>query len=168
MQTHEEATVYVKELDIFSTRKVLENTPAVLSPVKLCDENGFSFWVDQRSKTTCRLKRDSNTVQNGNLRTNRSWFLVYQRVLHQACLIQHPWHLQGRKLIIPSLPQARLPHQPWHLQLCQAKVCLDKNGGDRVIQTYRNGCKSSAKSCVWQSSWMQRLTPVPLINHFRS
>ena len=28
---HEEATVYVKELDIFLTMKVLENTPAVLS-----------------------------------------------------------------------------------------------------------------------------------------
>ena len=31
VQTHEEATVYVKELDIFLTLKVLENTPAVLS-----------------------------------------------------------------------------------------------------------------------------------------
>ena len=31
VQTHEEATVYVKELDIFLTMKVLDNTPAVLS-----------------------------------------------------------------------------------------------------------------------------------------
>ena len=31
VQTHEEATVYVKELDVFLTMKVLENTPAVLS-----------------------------------------------------------------------------------------------------------------------------------------
>ena len=31
VQTHEEATVYVKEFDIFLTMKVLENTPAVLS-----------------------------------------------------------------------------------------------------------------------------------------
>ena len=41
VQTHEEATVYVKELDIF-LMKVLENTPAVLSLGKLCDENGHS------------------------------------------------------------------------------------------------------------------------------
>ena len=34
VQTHEEATVYVKELDIFLAMKVLENTPAVLSLVK--------------------------------------------------------------------------------------------------------------------------------------
>ena len=43
VQTHEEAIVYVKELDIFLTMKVLENTPAVLSLGKLCDENGFSY-----------------------------------------------------------------------------------------------------------------------------
>ena len=43
VQTHEEATVYVKELDIFLTKKVLENTPAVLSLGKLCDENGYSY-----------------------------------------------------------------------------------------------------------------------------
>ena len=42
VQTHEEATVYVKELEIFLTMKVLENTPAVLSLGKLCDENGYS------------------------------------------------------------------------------------------------------------------------------
>ena len=40
VQTHEEAIVYVKELDMFLTMKVLENTPAVLSLGKLCDENG--------------------------------------------------------------------------------------------------------------------------------
>ena len=38
VQTHEEATVYVKELNIFLNVKVLENTPAVLSLGKLCDE----------------------------------------------------------------------------------------------------------------------------------
>ena len=47
VQTQEEATVYVKELDIFLTMKVLENTPAVLSLGKLCDENGYSYeWIN--------------------------------------------------------------------------------------------------------------------------
>ena len=47
VQTHEEATVYVKELDIFLTMKVLEDTPAVLSPRKLCDEHGYSYeWIN--------------------------------------------------------------------------------------------------------------------------
>ena len=49
VQTHEEAIVYVKELDIFLTLKVLENTPAVLSLGKLCDENGHSYeWINGR------------------------------------------------------------------------------------------------------------------------
>ena len=47
VQTHEEAIVYVKELDICLAMKVLENTPAVLSPGNLCDENGYSYeWIN--------------------------------------------------------------------------------------------------------------------------
>ena len=47
VQTQEEAIVYVKELDIFLTMKVLENSPAVLSLGKLCDENGYSYeWIN--------------------------------------------------------------------------------------------------------------------------
>ena len=43
----EEATLYVKELDIFLTMKVFGNTPAVLSLGKLCDENGYSYeWIN--------------------------------------------------------------------------------------------------------------------------
>ena len=43
VQTHEEARVYVKELGKFLTMKVFENTPAVLSLVKLYDETGYSY-----------------------------------------------------------------------------------------------------------------------------
>ena len=47
VQTHEEATVYVKEFDMFLTMKVLEDTPAVLSLGKLCDEHGYSYeWIN--------------------------------------------------------------------------------------------------------------------------
>ena len=39
--------MYVKELDIFLTMKVLDNTPAVLSLGKFCDENGYSYeWIN--------------------------------------------------------------------------------------------------------------------------
>ena len=48
VRTHEEAIVYVKELDKFLTMKV-ENTPAVLSLRKLCDENGYSYeWINDQ------------------------------------------------------------------------------------------------------------------------
>ena len=35
------------KLDIFLTMKVLEDTPAVLSLGKLCDEHGYSYeWIN--------------------------------------------------------------------------------------------------------------------------
>ena len=76
VQTHEEATVYVKELDIFLTMKVLENTPAAFSLGKLCDENGKSYEWMNGQKPHLILKRYSNTVQHGELRSDRgSWFV---------------------------------------------------------------------------------------------
>ena len=68
VQTQEEAIVYVKELDIFLTMKVLENTPAVLSLGKLCDENGYSVeWINGQ-KTTSHSKTDSDILLYGELR----------------------------------------------------------------------------------------------------
>ena len=52
VQTHEEAIVYVKELDFFLTMKVLDNTPAVLSLGKLCVQKRVFLRMDQWSKTT--------------------------------------------------------------------------------------------------------------------
>ena len=58
VQTHVEAIVYVKELDMFLTMKDLENTPAVLSLGKLCDENGYSYeWINGQKP---------HLIKNGN------------------------------------------------------------------------------------------------------
>ena len=47
VQTNEEATVDVKELGFFLAMKVLEDTPAVSSPGKPCDEHGYSYeWIN--------------------------------------------------------------------------------------------------------------------------
>ena len=43
VQTREEATVYVKELDLFVTVMLLRETPAVLSFGKLCEEHGYTY-----------------------------------------------------------------------------------------------------------------------------
>ena len=60
VQTHEEAIVYAKELDIFLTMKVLENTPAVLSLGKLCDENGYSYeWINGQNHISLRTELGS-------------------------------------------------------------------------------------------------------------
>ena len=42
VQTFEEATVYCEELETFLTKKVIENTSAVLLSRKVCDEHGHS------------------------------------------------------------------------------------------------------------------------------
>ena len=76
VQTHEEATVYVKKLDIFLTMQVLEDTPAVLSLGKLCDENGYSYeWINGRKPHLIK-KLDSDTVQQGELLSDRGSWLV--------------------------------------------------------------------------------------------
>ena len=76
VQTHEEATVYVKEFDIFLTIKVLENTPAVLSLGKLCDENGYSHeWINGQKPHLIK-NGYSDTMRHGELRSNRGSRLV--------------------------------------------------------------------------------------------
>ena len=60
VQTHEEAIVYVKELNMFLTMKVLENTPAVLSLGKRCDENGYSYeWINGQKSHLIRIMCDT-------------------------------------------------------------------------------------------------------------
>ena len=55
--------------------KVLENTPAVLSLGKVCDEHRYSYeWINGQ-KTTSHLKRYSDTMQYGELRSDREFFL---------------------------------------------------------------------------------------------
>ena len=71
VQTHEEATVYVKESDKLLIAKVFENTPAVLSLGKFCDENGYSYeWINGQ-KNHISLRRDSENLQYGKLRFYR-------------------------------------------------------------------------------------------------
>ena len=49
VQTHEEATIYVKELFFSWLWKSSKTPPAVLSLGKLCDENGYSYeWINCR------------------------------------------------------------------------------------------------------------------------
>ena len=68
VQTQEEAIVYVEELGMFLTMIVLDNTPAVLSLGKLCDENGYSYeWINGQKphlikdgiRIICKIRRIS-------------------------------------------------------------------------------------------------------------
>ena len=56
VQTRKEATVHVKEEDLFVTVVLLEETPAVLSLGKLCEDHGYTEHWTSGQKTTSHPK----------------------------------------------------------------------------------------------------------------
>ena len=63
--TTEEATVYVKELHLFVPVVLLEDTPAVLSLGKLCEDHGYSYpWTSGQKPHLIKNGRkvECNTV----------------------------------------------------------------------------------------------------------
>ena len=74
VQTHEEATVFVKEFDIFLTLKVLEDTPAVLSLGKLCDEHAYTYeWINGQNHISFKTVFGYNATRRTSFRS-WSWF----------------------------------------------------------------------------------------------
>ena len=112
VQTHEEATVYVKELDIFLTMKVLKNTPAVLSLGKLCDENGYSYkWTNGQKP---HLIKNGSRIQCD---TENFVLIVVPGLSTSSSSSSH--HSTSKTLSrqerpCSTLPQARLLHQRHH------------------------------------------------------
>ena len=65
MLTRVEATVYVRELDLFVTVMLLEDTPAVLSLEKLCEDHGYNYhWTSGQKPHLIKngSKIDCNTA----------------------------------------------------------------------------------------------------------
>ena len=63
VQTNEDATVYVHDLDLFATVQILEDTPAVLSLEKLCEDHGYSHELATGQKPHL-MKTEENTMQH--------------------------------------------------------------------------------------------------------
>ena len=121
LTTHEEATLHVKELDIFLSMKVLEITPAVLSLGKLCDENGYSYeWINGQKPHLIKTVIENNVTRRTSL---RSWFQDCQQILHPVLILQHQMTPLTQENDHPTSSLERLLHQP---QLCQATVRLEK------------------------------------------
>ena len=86
VQTHEEAIAYVKELDIFLTMKVLEDTPAVLSLGKLCERTDI---LTSGSMVKNHISFKTGFGYNATRRTSfRSWFQACHRVLPPVLILQ--------------------------------------------------------------------------------
>ena len=56
VQTREEATVKVKQLDLFVTVMLLQETPAVLSLGKLCEDHGKTYHWTSCQKPHCAIR----------------------------------------------------------------------------------------------------------------
>ena len=60
VHTHEEAQVFVHDLNLFESVQLLEETLAVLSLGKLCEDHGYSYaWVSGQKP---RLTKDGKTI----------------------------------------------------------------------------------------------------------
>ena len=112
VQTHEETIVYVKELDIFLTMKVLEKHASSIIAWKALRWKRKFLWMDQWSKTTSHSKRDSDTMRHGELRSCSGSRIV--KFAFRIWLGQLQGHFQDRRVIIPHLLQARLRHLQYH------------------------------------------------------
>ena len=66
VQTREEATVYVKLLDLFVKVMLLEETPAVLSLGKPCEDHGYTYhWMSgQKPHLSRNDKRIDCNISN--------------------------------------------------------------------------------------------------------
>ena len=82
VQTNEEAQVYVHDLGLFVTVQLLDETPAVLSLGKPCEDHGYSYeWVSGQeprmtpnAKTiTCRIVVDPGLSANPGSSTSSTW-----------------------------------------------------------------------------------------------
>ena len=94
VQTREEATVYVKELDLFVTVMLLEDIPAVLSLGKLCEDHAWVYLPLKpavKNHISPKMAKESIATFGS---TYHSLSLVYQRVLplRRSHLLRHHLH----------------------------------------------------------------------------
>ena len=113
VQTNDEATVYVRELDLLVTVKLLEDTLADLSRGKLCEDHGCSFeWTGSQKpqliKNDRRMKCSTENYEpivvpglptgfSSSGRTTNRWLSLVYRQAFQAQQHLHLRHLYHRK-----------------------------------------------------------------------
>ena len=91
VQTREEGTENVKEMDLIVTVMLLEETPAILSLGKLCEDHEYTYQLDQRSKNHISPKMAREMIAK-NQTMYHSWLLVYQGVPVQRPHLLHHLH----------------------------------------------------------------------------
>ena len=152
VQTHEEATCLRQRMGKFLTVKIVQDTPAVFSPGKLCEDHGHSY-AATNGQQPCLIK----TVFIYSVirkTTYRSWSRVYRRLLpRQARLVQHLQHHYRRTTkhgATRRLTQQKTqnPIETW---------TVNKFGATRHFQKYLNCCKKSG-IILWMKDFLSTET----------
>ena len=151
LQMNEEATVYVIELG-----KILDNASPQGCASSFIARKDFRWtriliWVNQWSKNHISIKRDSNTVQHGELRF-RSWgpglsasfFSILSSSTPMTLLGQEIDHSKSSSSSSTSTTvtsSKETDHSDHFQQSCQAIVWIDKNGETRILLKHQKSCR---------------------------
>ena len=152
VQSHEEATVYVKELEIFLTMKVLEDMPAVLSLGKLCDEHGYLYeWINGQKphpikngiRIPCNTENFVPIVVPGLSTSSSSSLHSSTSMTPSRQEIDHPRSSSSSStspMTSSTVSSESVARQEWGRagsttvpQLCQVNVSKGKNGATRAL-----------------------------------
>ena len=104
VQTREEATVHVKHLDLFDKVVLLEETPAVLSSEKVCEDTMGIHTTGPAARNHISTRVARELIAQNQIRCH-SQSLVYQRVPLQLPHLHHHHLHHG----IPCLMSADTP-----------------------------------------------------------
>ena len=136
-----DSAVYVHDLDLFLTVKILEDTPAVLSPGKLCEDHGYSYEWASGQKPHLNQKRGRKYHATRRL-TYLSLFRTCQSDL-PASLRVHPQHRFRRTQWKMIFHQVQQPHDV----------------GIRRVEHWRTSCKIPQKP---KNEDIDRVQGIPL------
>ena len=176
VQTNEEAAVYVKELYIFLTMKVLEDTLAVLSLGKLCDEHGYSYeringqkphLIKNDIRIQCNTENFVPVVVLGLSTRLLQVKLITQITIQQSSHVK-VWIVKhgGTRSFLKHQKSCYM-NQPKSQN--QIKMRITNRYGESRIQTYQNGCKNSQR-ILWMKEFLnaETHTRVLLMNHLKN
>ena len=142
VQTKEEATVYVKELDLFVTVTLLEETPAVLSLGKLCEDHGYTYqWTSgQKPHLTKKGKRIDCNISNFSSSSSSSQDSVFD--VNRYTEIQYSKEVEVR---VRSFEETCSINQQKPKTIIKIKDA--KKYKAIYCMTFRIGCRISKK--IW-------------------
>ena len=167
--------MFVKELGIFLIMNVLENTPAVLSLGKLCDENGYSYeWINGHKphliknviRIPCNTEKFVPIVVPGLSNSSSGSDSSTSRTLSRQG--SHYSTSSSSSSSSPTVSEIQTREREDRIESDISPVTVSTTVDERSVQVLksRSGCNNSEK--IWWITKFQNMetfTPVPLMKH---